>query len=958
MTTTLQMVTINIDGKEIQTKTGSMVLEAAIEAGIYIPYLCYHPGMKPFAACRMCVVQEEVEVEVDRDGETVKEKQLRPAAASCTLPVREGMVIRSASDQLRSLQKGIMEMLISEHPHGCLTCHRVDLCGPEDICQRHVSVNDRCVTCPKNERCEFKDTVRFLGMDLNSQLSYEVRTPEIEVFDPFYDRDYNLCIVCGRCVRVCEEIRGDSAITFVERAGKALVGTSKGTSLLESGCEFCGACLDVCPVGALVERKHKWDKAEKIVRSTCSNCSVGCQLNLEVNKREKVIRAIPEINAPANRGQACYMGKFGLEYVNHKDRLKHPLIRRKGQLEKATWDEAIALVAEKFSNTKGTEFASIGSARNTNESAYMLQKFARVVMESNNVDIDSNTRPSLGKVLYDALGYAGSTNPIWDLKHSQCILVVDSNVTEEHNVLAVPIKQASKAGTAKLIVIDSREVELTRYADVWIKPRPSTTLILLAGILKFVIDQGLTDEKFVSQNTLGFDEMTKSLAEFTLENVETVTGVPKKHISDVATMFAGSNASSIVYALDNVETEGQHDQVAAMANLALVTGNIGKPSTGLYALRRGTNEQGATDLGCVPDMLPGYVDVQDASSRAPFEATWDCKLPAKPGLGIKEILKSARDGKIKSLFMLGGGDSYEGEDLLDSLANIDFLVVHDAFLSPAAQQADVVLPATTFADEDGTYTSLERRVQLLNKAILPPNVNAKPAWQLIVDLTKVMDVRGFEFQNTSEVFAEAASFAKDIYGGISHARLIKEAILTLRPDATFPQPTQLLESDRVSKGIQWPCGNDSQPSQEILYSDGFPNGKANLLPLKATTKPAVSSFEKPLVLVPGRILADDDRNVDVERIEFVNTVTRDELIKLHSTDARTLGLKHGDPVEVVTVSQTIQGKVHLDEDTHQGTVTVTQLFGQFATNLQQSEEPDPMAKISGLLIEPVNLKKL
>ena len=957
MTTTLQRVTINIDGKEIQAKAGSMVLEAAIEAGIYIPYLCYHPGMKPFAACRMCVIQEEVEVEVERDGETVKEKQLRPAAASCALPVREGMVIHSASDQLRSLQKGIMEMLISEHPHGCLTCHRVDLCGPEDICQRHVSVNDRCVTCPKNERCEFKDTVRFLGMDLNSQLSYEVRTPEIEAFDPFYDRDYNLCIVCGRCVRVCEEVRGDSAITFVERAGKALVGTSKGTSLLESGCEFCGACLDVCPVGALVERKHKWDKAEKIVRSTCSNCSVGCQLNLEINKREKVIRAIPEINALANRGQACYMGKFGLEYVNHKDRLKYPLIRREGLLEKATWDEALALVAKKLSNTKGSDYASVVSARSTNESAYLLQKFTRVVMESNNVDIDSNTRPSLGKVLHDALGYAGSTNPIWDLRESECILAVDSNITEEHNVLAVPIKQATKAGTAKLIVIDSREVELTRYADIWLKPRPGTTLTLLAGMLKSVIDQGITDEKFVSRNTVGFEEMAQSLAEFTLENVQKSTGIPKERISDVASMFAGSNASSIVYALDNVETEEQGDQVAAMTNLALVTGNVGKPSSGLYALRKGTNEQGATDMGSVPGLLPGYANVEDKSSRKLFETAWDCKLPSKAGLGIKEILQSARNGKIKSMIMLGGGDSYEGNDLYESLGNIDFLVVHDAFLGPAAQLADVVLPATTFADEDGTYTNLERRVQLLNKAITPPNVKAKPAWELVASLATLMGFSGFTFDSTSDVFSEAASFTQNTYGGISHSRLVKEAILTLRPDATYPQPTQLLESDRVSKGIQWPCATSSKPGQEILYSDGFPNGKANLLTFKTTTKPSSYSGNN-LVLVPGRILADDDRDVDVERIEFTNTVTRDELIKMNSEDAKTLGLKNGDSVAVATLSQTIEGKVLLDEDTYKGTVSVTQLFGQFATDLQQSEEPDPMAKIAGLLIEPVSIKKL
>ncbi|MCH7706310.1 MAG: (2Fe-2S)-binding protein, partial [Chloroflexi bacterium] len=430
-TETENRITITVDDRQVETEHGKMVLEVALQAGIYVPYLCYHPGMKPFAACRMCMVQEEVEVEVERDGVKVKEIQLRPATASCTLPVREGMVIKTTTGTVRQIQEGVMEMIISEHPHGCLTCHRIELCGPEDICQRHVSVNDRCVVCPKNERCELKDTVRFLGMELNSPLSYKTRGLEVDTSDPFYDRDYDLCIVCGRCVRVCEEVRGDSAITFIDKAGQALVGTSQGTSLLESGCEFCGACLDVCPVGALVERDHKWDKAERVERTICPNCSVGCQVNLEVSKRERVIRVVPEINAPANQGQACFKGKFGLEFVNHKDRLKHPLVRRDGELQRATWDEAMSYITQELPRYKGNQFAAIASDRSTNEAAYLLQKFTRVVMESNSVDVDSNTRPALTRGLMESLGYAASTNPTWELEQAGCILVVDANVTAD-----------------------------------------------------------------------------------------------------------------------------------------------------------------------------------------------------------------------------------------------------------------------------------------------------------------------------------------------------------------------------------------------------------------------------------------------------------------------------------------------------------------------------------------------
>ena len=629
-----ERITFTIDGVEVKARRDQTVLEAAIEAGIYIPYLCYHPGMKPFAACRMCVVEVE-------NG--------RGFPASCTLPVAEGMKVRNESSQVHELRRDVMELLIADHPHGCLTCHRVDLCGPQDVCLRHVAVNDRCVTCPKNERCELKDTVRYLGMEMESPLEYKYRDLPVETGDPFYDRDYNLCIVCGRCVRVCEEVRGDNAITFTERAGQALVGTSAGTSLLESGCEFCGACLDVCPVGALVESDHKWEKAQQVERTICPHCPVGCQLNLEVNRFGKVVRSVPEINSPANHGQGCFKGKFGLDFVNSKERLKTPLIRRNGSLEKATWDEALDYVAERLAEHRGSSFAMLSASDSTNEEHYLAQKFARTVMNSNNVDYVSNVQPQAVTALHEVLGISGATNPIWDLEKADCILVFNTNITEEHNVAAVPIKRAVKEGT-KLIVIDPREVELTRYAHLWLRPKPGTELVLLNGLVKSLLHQGLERRDWLYENCSGLDQLREAMASLEMSEISSRTGISKDDIDAAVRTYGPADPSSIVYGMDNVPEDLQKDCVYALSALSLLTGNLGKPSGGIYPLMPGANSQGAWDVGCVPTHLPGFVPVKDEKGRSGLEHSWSSQIPDADGLGQQDILSP---GSIKALFLVG-----------------------------------------------------------------------------------------------------------------------------------------------------------------------------------------------------------------------------------------------------------------------------------------------------------------
>ncbi len=929
-------ITITIDGVKVEAHRDQTVLEAAIEAGIYIPYLCYHPGMKPFAACRMCVVEVE-------NG--------RGYPASCTLPVAEGMEVRNSSSQVHELRRNVMELLIADHPHGCLTCHRVDLCGPNDVCLRHVSVNDRCVTCPKNERCELKDTVRYLGMEMESPLEYKYRDLPVETGDPFYDRDYNLCIVCGRCVRVCEEVRGDNAITFTERAGQALVGTSAGTSLLESGCEFCGACLDVCPVGALVESDHKWEKAQQVERTICPHCPVGCQLNLEVNRFGKVVRSVPEISSPANRGQGCFKGKFGLDFVNSKDRLKTPLIRRNGMLEKATWEEALDYVAERLGEYHGPSFAMLSASDSTNEEHYLAQKFTRTVMGSNNVDYASNTQPEAVKALHEVLGFGAATNPIWNLEGADCILVFNANVTEEHNVAAVPIKRAVKEG-AKLIVIDPREVELTRYAHLWLRPKPGTELLLLNGLVKSLLHQGLERRDWLYENGTGLDPLREAMASLEMAEISAKTGISKDMIDAAVRVYGPAEPSSIVYSMDNVAEELHRDCVYALSTLSLLTGSLGKPASGIYPLKAGTNSQGAWDVGCVPTHLPGFAPLEDDEARARVEQDWSKEIPRTPGLGCQDIL---RPGSVKALFMIGDVSEPSAE-AMTTLNALDFLVVQDSFMGAAAQRAHVVLPRSSFAEKTGTYTNLERRIQSVRPVISPKNTSAKPESWALCQLAQRMSAEGFNFPDTAAVMDEIARVST-IYGGVSHRRLENEGRLVFRPDVGNPMPTQVLYSDKEYHGIQWPCPNAESSGVEILFADGFKEGKPQIHIPEFRGADLARDAAFPLLFTPGRVLLQSERKMTVIK-GLSNRIEREEIIELHRDDGEILGLREGDLVEVQTNGSSLTGRVAFKEGLQRGVVSSTQLFGQLMVEVEASQSPDPMSKIAGLNIAGARLVKV
>jgi len=801
----------------------------------------------------------------------------------------------------------------------------IELGYSEDMVKREI---ERCLecSCAAVSHCVLRQLVS----------EYEISPPRgkdkfiypVDKSHPFIERDPNKCVGCLQCVRICHEVQHIGALNFVYR-----VSTFDGYrgSLSETVCQSCGECVAACPVGGLTP-KNKIKPAYE-VKTVCPYCGCGCEIYLGV--RENVIVGVRgDVDSPVNEGNLCVKGRFGFEFINSPERLTKPLIKRNGKFEETSWEDALDFVAGKLTRYKGDQFALIGSAKCTNEENYLTQKFARQVMGTNNVDHCARLchAPSVAGLL-QSIGSGAMTNPIADIEDAGCILAIGTNTTETHPIIGLGIKKAAHKG-AKIIVINPRKIDLTRFSHVFLQLRPGTDVALIMGMCRVIVDNGWHDSAFIKERCEDFEAFKDSLKNFDLEFVENVTGVPRDKIIEAARVYAHTKPATLLWSMGVTQHSHGTENVMALANLVMLTGNIGQPSSGVNPLRGQNNVQGACDMGCLNSYFPGYQKVIDAQAREKFEKAWDVRLSPEPGLTFSEIWSSVLNGKIKALYCIGSEpvlSMADSQKVCKALESLEFSVVQDIFLNETAKFADVVLPACSFAEKDGTFTSTERRIQLIRKVIEPIG-EAKPDWWIIHELAKRMGEKGFTFTHPSEVMDEIASLAP-IYGGISY--------------------------DRLENGsLQWPCPDGKHPGTPILHVGKFlkKNGKGKFSPLKYKPSEELPDEEFPLILTTERTL-EHFHVVMTHKVAGLEELKGEEFVELHPEDADRLGINDGELVTVISRRGKVATRAKVVSSRPPGVVSMGWHFPACPTNILTNAALDPLSKIPETKVCAVRIEK-
>ncbi|MES0329113.1 MAG: formate dehydrogenase subunit alpha, partial [Dehalococcoidales bacterium] len=736
---------------------------------------------------------------------------------------------------------------------------------------------------------------------------------------------------CGRCTRTCDEVTGVNAIEIADRGYQSRVSTFNDQPLKESICQSCGECVVRCPVASLIPKETTPPTSEVV--TTCPYCGVGCGIKLGI-REGKIISVAGDRQNPASQGRLCVKGRYGIaQFVHSPERLTSPLIRKKGKLTEASWDEALDLVAKKLKSYAPDEVAVISSAKCSNEENYVIQKFGRVVLGTNNVDHCARLchAPTVAG-LAQTFGSGAMTNSIGDIKEAACIFSIGSNTTESHPVIGFEVKKAVRNG-AKLIVANPRRIKLVRYADIWLRQRPGTDVALLMGMMKVIIDEKLSNAAFIKERCENLDSLKESLAGFSLDEAEKITGVSAGQIAEAARLYAGNSPAALFYSMGITQHSHGTDNVIATANLAMLTGNIGAAGGGVNPLRGQNNVQGACDMGALPNVYCGYQKVTEPAVKEKFEAAWGAILADTPGLPVTEMFDAISQERIKALYLVGENPILSEPDaghVREALKKLDFFVAQDIFLSESAALADVVLPAASFAEKDGTFTNTERRVQLIRKAVEPPG-QSRADWWITSQIARRMGAVGFDFENPARIMDEIARLTPS-YGGISFKRL-------------------------EAGSLQWPCPDKKHPGTPILHTEKFTRGKGRFLPLEYKPSLELPDDDYPLLLTTGRSIFQYHTGTMSRKVAGLNAFRGEEMVEINPVDADRLGIADGDKVKVTSRRGEVVARARVTEVSPQGVVFMTFHFAESPTNLLTNPALDPVSKIPELKVCAVKVKK-
>ncbi len=896
------MINVKINGIPVQLEKPVNVIEAAKKVGIHVPHFCYHPELTIYAGCRICMV----------------EVKGRPKlVAGCATLVSDGMEVITESERITKERRGILELQLTHHPLDC-------------------------PVCDKGGECTLQDYVFKYGAD-RSRFIEPKRSIPVNYNNPLIERNMERCVNCKRCVRICSEIQGDDVLSDMNRGSRAVMESfMRG----EKECVHCGHCLSNCPVGAIQSRLSKHSVrpwyVEREAETICPYCGDGCTIYMQ-SREGRILRVLSDetYSVGANCGSLCVRGRFGYDFPNSPERLTRPLIKRDGYFVESTWDEAVSYVAEKLSAIRTASgpdsIGAIIGGRNTNEEAYTLQKFMRVVIGTNNVD----NLARLGHInaitaLEDAFGLGGMTNQIKDIANSKAVLLIGHDATTENPITGLAIKKAVKKNGAKLIVADAGRNGMFKHAHMKLKYKPGSTTFVIHGLLNAVFAQNFQDKEVEAKNQALFDKIKALCAFYTPEKVEEKTGIPAETIKEAAREFANAESASIVFGRGVTACVCGYKSSLALTDLTLITGNVGKHGGGVNPMASKAGEQGACDMGALPDRLPGYRRVTSEDDRRRLGSLWKADLPKNPGLTAVEMMEAAGEGRLQALYVVGANTAFDlpnRDKVLKALQNLKLLVVQDIFMSETAQLADVVFPAASFAEKEGTFTNSERRVQRV-RPVMKPVGESRPDGEIIAAVSEKMG-RPMEW-HPSQVM-DRITVSTPIYAGITYD-LLDEA-----------------------GGVQWPYYEEMKSGTEILHSKGYDARRAAKeadIALKAATTRNVKTMpEEEFNFIAEINTSLYHSGTTTRRTKGPNLVENAPYAALNPADAAKLGAEEGRTVKISSRHGSLRLAVKHDKYVPSGVVHLVNHYAEAACNiLTDNSVLDPVNKVPATKFWPVLLE--